>query len=149
MKKITKINRTLTLFLAFLLLMTAVIGRFSVHFCDENIKSIAFFNAEIKKSCSHKGKKCCKNPEKSVCLLDFASSCCSTNNVSSNISSFFVEEISAKAEKTLPSKEIIKINLDDFIPFEEILTQKQVSLLNYFPPLLSQDIIILCERFLC
>ena len=153
MKSISITYRFWAILVSFFILMSSVGVSANLHFCKERLTEVSFGEQDETDSCEQQGSKCCSPQEvfDGEFVIKKHSECCTTTTIATtSIQSALVGD-SVKIEKAEQciSDVLFQEKEPHFTFFEVIYSKKEVSLLNYSPPLLIRDTIILVEQFLC
>lgn len=137
-------------FLSFFILISSVDFSVDLHFCKKELRNISFSLQNEADVCEQTQKSCCSiSKEIAGFQLSKHCDCCSTNTITHHSISSTLSDVATQIKKNITSDAIIeKVFCFGECP-RVITTQKQVSFLNYTSVLLTTDIVILVERFLC
>ena len=153
MKCLSIIHKVWAILLSLLILTLSVGISVDLHFCENQLSTISFSSKNEIDSCEINqisSKKCCQagNTATQITLTKH-SDCCATTTISSQSIPNVLVENSYDVKKVETSYQAIIEKIAYFVENKTIITQKEVSFLNYSSTLLTKDIVILVEQFLC
>lgn len=155
MKYFSSTYRFFAIVLSLLILTSSVGVSVDIHFCQEKLSDISFSTTKKDTDNCEKEEnsvqKCCqKDISLSELTLKKHSDCCTTNTIvtQSNVNTSLIDT-SIEIKKIQTSLSVIIDKISYITDNEVVTTKKEVLFLNYSPLLLTKDIVILAEQFLC
>ncbi|GIZ14322.1 HYC_CC_PP family protein [Capnocytophaga catalasegens] len=153
MKRLSIIHQVSAILLSLLILTSSVGVSIDLHFCENQLNSISFSSKSEVDNCEMNqasSKKCCQASNTSTQItLTKHSDCCATTTISSQSIPNALVEVSYDVKKVEKSYQTIIKKTSYFQQNKIVITRKEVSFLNYSSMLLTKDIVILAEQFLC
>lgn len=156
MKKLATTYRIFSITMAFLLFITTSGLTMDMHFCGDQLKRVNVFGKA--KTCAEVAilqKNCCA--KKKSCHSKSKITSCGTNGDHKGCCNNSAIDLDLDTDLVITSNDIFQsVDLQFLIAFskaylllEDNSTKEMKAYLNYKPPLIERDILVLIQTFLC